>query len=118
MPGYQLPYIIVLSFMPAGSFVGVSRIPRSSASQLLNKTVPIPDDEGYYVNMIRKRIWSTETYKPDDELMGIEHLQHCNEAKAVAEIAHTYRNFEDIRVWAKENQVKDFDRTIYVEDSA
>ncbi|QLI69052.1 Oxidase ustYa [Metarhizium brunneum] len=134
---------------------GVSRIPRSSASQLLNKTVPIPNDEGYYVvslnvfhqlhcvNMIRKRIWSTETYKPDDELMGIEHLEHCidalrqslmcsadvtpipwkwweedHEAKAVAEIAHTCRNFEDIRVWAKENQVKDFDRTIYVEDSA
>lgn len=93
--------------------------------------------------MIRKRIWSTETYEPDDELTGIEHLEHCidalrqslmcsadvtpipwkwreedHEAKAVAEIAHTCRNFEDIRVWAKENQVKDFDRTIYVEDSA
>lgn len=29
--------------------VGVSRISRGSASKLVNKTVPIPDDPGYYV---------------------------------------------------------------------
>lgn len=28
--------------------VGISRIPRSFAAQLINKTVPIPDDPGYY----------------------------------------------------------------------
>lgn len=27
-------------------------------------------------NMLRKRIWSTETYAPDHELMGMEHLEH------------------------------------------
>lgn len=87
-------------------------------------------------------IWSTETYKPEDELMGIEHIEHCinalrqslmcsadvtpipwswsekdHDAKAVAEIAHTCRNFDDIRNWALENRVKEFNRTIYVKDS-
>jgi hypothetical protein len=91
--------------------------------------------------MLRKRIWSTETYAPDHELMGMEHLEHCidalrqslmcsadvspiawqwfekdQEAKAVAEIAHTCRNFDDIRDWAKEHKVKQFDRSIHVED--
>ncbi|KAF6788128.1 hypothetical protein CSOJ01_15098 [Colletotrichum sojae] len=132
---------------------GVSRIPRSSAARLVNKTVPIPDDKGYYVvslnvfhqlhclNMLRKRIWSDEVYAADDELMGIEHLEHCidalrqslmcsadvtpipwiwreedHEAKAVAEIAHTCRDFEAIRAWAKENRAEHFDRKVYVED--
>ena len=29
--------------------VGISRIPKSSAAQLVNKTVPIPDDPDHYV---------------------------------------------------------------------
>ena len=91
--------------------------------------------------MLRKRIWSTETYSPDDELMGIEHLEHCidslrqslmcsvdvtpipwvwweqdQEAKAVAEIAHTCRNFDDVKDWAKQNQVRAFNRSIHVQD--
>ncbi|KAH8651632.1 hypothetical protein BGZ60DRAFT_388256, partial [Tricladium varicosporioides] len=132
---------------------GVNRISRSEAAQLVNKTVPIPGDEGHYVvtlnvfhqlhclNTVRKRIWSTETYDPKDELMGIEHIEHCidairqslmcsadvtpipwvwwekdHEAKAIAEIAHTCRNFEDIQEWGKQHRVEHFNRTIYVED--
>lgn len=68
--------------------------------------------------MLQKRIWSIETYAVDAELLGIEHLDHCidaprqslicssdvtpipwtwwesgQEAKEVAEIARTCRNF-------------------------
>jgi hypothetical protein len=154
--------------------VGISRIPKSSAAQLVNKTVPIPGDPGYYVvslnvfhqlhclvslqfltifslatskniwnlqNMVRKRLYSTQAYAADDELMGIEHIEHCidalrqslmcsaditplpwtwveedNESKEVATVAHTCRDFEKIRGWAMENKIKHFDRKVYVED--
>ncbi|OJJ42007.1 hypothetical protein ASPZODRAFT_2129235 [Penicilliopsis zonata CBS 506.65] len=71
---------------------GVSRIPKSDAAQLVNRTVPIPDDPGYYVvslnvfhqlhclNMLRKRIWSKEDFPADHELMGMEHIEHCIDA--------------------------------------
>jgi Mycotoxin biosynthesis protein UstYa len=92
--------------------------------------------------MLRKRLWSNETFTPDHELMGMEHLEHCidairqtlmctadvtplpwnwveedQEAKAVADVAHSCRDFERIRDWAIENQVKHFDRKIYVKDT-
>ena len=151
--------------------VGISRIPMNSAAKLVNKTVPIPGEEGQYVvqlnvfhqlhclvrlmwctwrpqaltiswqNMLRKRLYSKVEYPPDHELMGIEHLEHCydalrqslmcaaditplpwqwveeaQEAKEVARVAHTCRNFESIRSWAKENAVEHFDRTTFVPD--
>jgi len=93
------------------------------------------------VNMIRKRLWANENFESTHELMGIEHLSHCldalrqslmcssditplpwkwdaqaGEAKEVAEVQHTCRNFEKVRQWAKENRVRKFDRKIYVED--
>ncbi|KAE9987416.1 hypothetical protein EG328_002772 [Venturia inaequalis] len=135
------------------SQVGISRIARPSAAQLVNRTVPIPGDPGHYVvelnvfhqlhclNMIRKRLYSTEEYPPDHELMGIEHLEHCydalrqslmcmaditplpwkwveaeNKAMEVAQVAHTCKNFEAIKSWAQENRVVHFDRHVYVPD--
>ncbi|KAF8244400.1 hypothetical protein K440DRAFT_605131 [Wilcoxina mikolae CBS 423.85] len=132
---------------------GISRIPASAASKLVNKTVPIPDDPGYYVvslnvfhqlhcvNMIRKRLWSNETFAAEHELMGIEHLSHCldalrqslmcssditplpwkwdekaGEAKEVAEVQHTCRDFGRIQEWARKNKVVKFDRTVFVKD--
>jgi hypothetical protein len=41
------PQLLMLT--PLRAKVGISRIPRSSAAKLVNKTVPIPDDPGYYV---------------------------------------------------------------------
>ncbi|KAK8139507.1 hypothetical protein PG984_002887 [Apiospora sp. TS-2023a] len=132
---------------------GISRIPMDKASQLVNKTVPIPGEPGQYViqlnvfhqlhclNMLRKRLYSKVDYPPDHELMGIEHLEHCydalrqslmcsvditplpwrwveqmQEAKEVAQVAHTCRDFDVIRQWAKENAVDHFDRKTYVPD--
>jgi len=91
--------------------------------------------------MLRLRLWSNQTFAPDDEHMGIEHMSHCldalrqslmcsvditpipwiwdaeaKEAKAVAEIEHTCRNFDKVREWAQENQAKSFDTKVYVED--
>ena len=91
--------------------------------------------------MLRKRLYSKVDYPPDHELMGIEHLEHCydalrqslmcsvdvtplpwrwveqmQEAKEVAQVAHTCRDFEVIRDWARENAVAHFDRKTYVPD--
>jgi hypothetical protein len=91
--------------------------------------------------MLRKRIWSTETFAPDHELMGIEHLSHCldalrqslmcsaditplpwtwdeeaGEAKEVADVQHSCRDFGKIWEWAKNNKVDHFDRKVFVED--
>ena len=91
--------------------------------------------------MIRKRIWSNQTWEATHELMGIEHLSHCLDAlrqslmcsvditplpwewdpidkrsKEVAEVQHTCRNFEKVKQWALENKAVSFDRNIFVED--
>lgn len=91
--------------------------------------------------MIRKSLYSTVEYAPDDELMGIEHLEHCydairqtlmcysditplpwkwveeaQEAKEVAQVVHTCRDFEAVRQWGKENAVVNFDTKTYVAD--
>ncbi|KAF9522204.1 hypothetical protein CPB83DRAFT_777449, partial [Crepidotus variabilis] len=70
---------------------GVSRIPKSSAAKLANKTVPIPGDADHYVvqlsvfhqlhclNMIRLRIWSNSTVA-DEMLMSDDHISHCVDA--------------------------------------
>ncbi|KAI9146893.1 Oxidase ustYa [Paramyrothecium foliicola] len=93
------------------------------------------------LNMLRKRLYSEVDYPPDHELMGIEHLEHCydalrqsltcsvdltplpwrwveemQEAKEVAQVAHTCRDFETVRTWAKKNAVAHFDRKTYVPD--
>ncbi|KAM7218685.1 protein of unknown function (DUF3328) domain containing protein [Rhypophila decipiens] len=93
------------------------------------------------LNMLRKRLYSKEDYPPDHELMGIEHLEHCydalrqslmcsaditplpwqwvekeQQAKEVARVAHTCRDFEAVRTWGKENALVHFDRKIYVPD--
>lgn len=161
--------------------VGVSRIPRSSAAKLVNKTVPIPGEPGQYIvelnvfhqlhclvstslplcinnttpvcrvltkdcntlpqNMLRKRLYSKIDYPPDHESMGIEHLEHCydalrqslmcsvdvtplpwrwvddiQEAKEVAQVAHTCRDFDVIRSWAKSHAVDSFDTKTFVPD--
>ncbi|EAU31769.1 predicted protein [Aspergillus terreus NIH2624] len=132
---------------------GISRIPKSDAAHLVNKTVPIADDPGQYaisldvfhqlhcLNMVRKRVWSTEVYLPEDELMGIEHIDHCidtirqslmcavdvtplpfvwverdQRVKEVAAVIHTCRDFDAIKDWAQEHHIKTFDRTKHVHD--
>ncbi|KAL8243965.1 hypothetical protein R6Q59_010223 [Mikania micrantha] len=67
---------------------GLSRIPIESAAKLVNRTVPIPGDPGYYIvsldvfhelhclNKIRQLIWRGEP-DPDDPAMQMEHIDHC-----------------------------------------
>lgn len=132
---------------------GISRISKSDAAQLANKTVPIANDPGQYavsldvfhqlhcLNMVRKRVWATEVYLPEDELMGIEHIDHCidtirqslmcavdvtplpfiwvEEDKSVKEVAavlHTCRDFDAVKAWAQEHHIHTFDRTQHVHD--
>jgi len=42
--------------------------------------------------------------------------QTAREAKEVAEVQHTCRNFEKIQRWALDNRVMQFNRTVFVED--
>lgn len=90
-------------------------------------------------NMLRKRLYTTENFPADHELMGIEHLEHCYDAlrqslmcssdvtplpwmwdeeahmaKEVATVLHTCRNFNAIRDWAKEHRIIHFNRSVYV----
>jgi len=69
--------------------VGINRIPRPAAAQLVNKTLPIPGEPGQYaillnvfhqlhcLNMLRKRLYDKTDYPPDHETMGMEHMEHC-----------------------------------------
>lgn len=91
--------------------------------------------------MVRLRVWSTEIYLPDAQLMGIEHIDHCidtirqslmcasdltplpfvwseenQKTMEVARVLHTCRNFDAIREWGKENHVKHLDRSRKVYD--
>jgi len=98
-----------------------------------NKTLPIPGREGGYViqltvfhqlyclNLIRKGIYGAVDMTNKDDLLGIEHLDHCvdilrqsiicnsditpttftrtsiqSSIKVVAEVVHTCRNFAKI----------------------
>lgn len=92
-------------------------------------------------NMVRKRVWATEVFTPEAELMGIEHIDHCidtirqslmcasdvtplpfvwskddQRTLEVARVLHTCRDFEAIKEWGKQNHVRGFDRTIHVYD--
>ncbi|KAF1978171.1 hypothetical protein BU23DRAFT_577611 [Bimuria novae-zelandiae CBS 107.79] len=67
----------------------MSRIPLQEASQLTNRTVPIPDDPGYYVvtidvfhelhclNMMRKRIFWNSTQGEMPDMYSLHHMDHC-----------------------------------------
>ncbi|KAK3998065.1 hypothetical protein QBC44DRAFT_386294 [Cladorrhinum sp. PSN332] len=133
---------------------GVSQVPGESAAKLVNKTVPIPDllPDRYYaveldifhqlhcLNMIRKRLYR-EYYPPDEEMMGMEHIEHCydslrqslmcsvdvtplpwqwvekdQQAKVVGRVLHTCRDFEAVKKWAVERKVAKFDRYVHVPD--
>ncbi|KAF9523981.1 hypothetical protein CPB83DRAFT_949088, partial [Crepidotus variabilis] len=65
---------------------GISRTPKSSAAQLVNKTIPIPGDTDLEVfhqlhclNMLRLLVFSHNAtlHNSDDPLQGIVHLFHC-----------------------------------------
>lgn len=92
-------------------------------------------------NMVRKRVWSTEVYLPEDELMGIEHIDHCidtirqslmctvdvtplpliwveedQSVKEVAAVLHTCRDFDAVKEWVQEHHIQTFDRSQHVHD--
>jgi hypothetical protein len=132
---------------------GISRIPQSAAKLIPNRTVPIPDDPGYYavgldvfhqlhcLNMVRLRVWATESFVPEHDLMGIEHIDHCidtirqslmcasditplqfvwieaeQRTMEVARVLHTCRDFEQVREWGRRHHIGPFDRTRKVDD--
>jgi hypothetical protein len=80
--------------------------------------------------MIRKVYWSKDSYSSNHELMGSEHIDHCidglrqyimcnadispmnwvwieqeGRSKAVAQVAHTCRSFDDIKDWAGQRKL-------------
>lgn len=80
-------------------------------------------------------------YDPNHKLTGIEHLEHCydalrqslmcsaditplpwvwsdkaQEAKEVARVTHTCRDFDVLRNWAREHAVHHFDKKIHAHD--
>ncbi|KAF5655390.1 cell surface glycoprotein 1 [Fusarium sp. NRRL 25303] len=93
-------------------------------------------------NMIRKRLYIEDgKYDPNHKLTGIEHLEHCydalrqslmcsaditplpwvwsdkaQEAKEVARVTHTCRDFDILRDWAREHAVHHFDKKTHVQD--
>jgi len=116
---------------------GITRISAEEARPMDNKTLPIPDEEGGYVvqlavfhqlhclNLVRKGIYGGVDMSNSDDLMGIEHLDHCidmlrqsimcnsditpttfartsldSNMKVVAEVVHTCRSFSKIQKWA------------------
>ncbi len=92
--------------------------------------------------MIRKRLYIEEgKYNPNDTLTCMEHLEHCydalrqsllcsaditplpwiwveeaKESKELAHVAHTCRDFDVLREWAREHAVEHFDKKTYVPD--
>ncbi|KAG8413392.1 hypothetical protein J3458_012961 [Metarhizium acridum] len=91
--------------------------------------------------MLRKRLYTTEEFALDHELMGIEHLEHCYDAprqslmcmvdinplpwqwtekeqqsKEVARVAHTCRDLDAVCEWARERTIFYFHRSVYVPD--
>ncbi|KAF5242484.1 hypothetical protein FANTH_8650 [Fusarium anthophilum] len=93
-------------------------------------------------NMIRKRLYIEDgKYDPNHKLTGIEHLEHCydalrqslmcsaditplpwvwsdkaQEAKEVARVTHTCRDFDVLRDWAREHAVHHFDKKTQADD--
>jgi len=91
--------------------------------------------------MIRHRLYDKTDYAVEHETMGMDHIEHCydalrqsvmcsadltpipwvwnrkdHQAKALAKIAHTCRDYDAIRDWAKEHELHEFDRFTYVPD--
>ncbi|KAF2763255.1 hypothetical protein EJ05DRAFT_496085 [Pseudovirgaria hyperparasitica] len=122
---------------------GITRISAEEARPMDNKTLPLPDNKGGYVvqlsvfhqlhclNMIRKGIYNGVDMSNVDELMGIEHIDHCidmlrqsimchsditpttfarqslkDSMKVVAEVVHTCRKFSNIQQWAWNRRIK------------
>ncbi|RHZ47801.1 oxidase ustYa family protein [Aspergillus thermomutatus] len=64
------------------------KIPASDAAKLVNKTVPIPEDPGYYLigldvfhqlhclDMLRKVLWGVDMHHVDEK-QAMHHLDHC-----------------------------------------
>ncbi|PGH08527.1 hypothetical protein AJ80_07847 [Polytolypa hystricis UAMH7299] len=79
---------------------GISRIPESQAKKLVDKTLPIPGDPGYYIagldvfhqlhclNMLRKYFWAAELglnksslmHRAVDKTFERSHMDHCIDA--------------------------------------
>ncbi|KAF2171774.1 hypothetical protein M409DRAFT_18008 [Zasmidium cellare ATCC 36951] len=133
---------------------GISRISTDEARDLVNKTLPIPDDHGYYItslsvfhqlhclNNVRLAVYNGTDWTDQDELMAITHVDHCinairqslmcsaditplvwgrrsldERAKEVMEVEHSCRNFEAVKRWAADRQLRtNFDFTAIVED--
>ena len=91
--------------------------------------------------MIRKRLYSDKDFDREHELMGMDHIEHCvdalrqslmcsaditplpwtwveaeGEAREVAEVVHTCRNWDSIHKWGRENAAKHFDTHIHVHE--
>lgn len=72
--------------------IGISRISADEARNMVNHTLPIPDDYGYYItslsvfhqlhclNLVRQGLYGHVDWSNKDELFGIEHLDHCIDA--------------------------------------
>ncbi|KAI1128591.1 hypothetical protein F5Y10DRAFT_240115 [Nemania abortiva] len=133
---------------------GITRVSPAEARPMDNKTLPIPGSEGGYViqlsvfhqlhclNQIRKGIYGAVDMANEDDLLGIEHLDHCLDMlrqsvmcnsditpttfartsprarmKVVAEVVHTCRNFANIQQWAWNRRLStELDRDTLVTD--
>ncbi|KAK0726613.1 hypothetical protein B0T21DRAFT_413937 [Apiosordaria backusii] len=135
---------------------GISRVSAEEARPMDNKTLPIPGEEGGYIiqlavfhqlhclasNIIRKGIYYGVDMTNVDDLMGIEHIDHCidmlrqslmcssdvtpltfsrktlqDPMQGVAEVIHTCRNFPQIQKWAWDRRVTSvIDKDTVVQD--
>ncbi|KAK2616236.1 hypothetical protein QQS21_000871 [Conoideocrella luteorostrata] len=71
------------------NFVGISRISDTEAGPMVNHTLPIPGDPGYYItsldvfhqlhclNLVRQAIYGHVDWTNQDEYFAIDHLDHC-----------------------------------------
>ncbi|QUC23351.1 uncharacterized protein UV8b_07592 [Ustilaginoidea virens] len=69
--------------------VGISRISAAEAAPMVNRTLPIPGDHGYYVtsldvfhqlhclNVVRQAVYGHVDWTNQDELFAIDHIDHC-----------------------------------------
>ncbi|PLB48380.1 hypothetical protein P170DRAFT_427466 [Aspergillus steynii IBT 23096] len=84
----------------------LSKIPLSSAAQLVDKTVPIPDSPGDYaialdvfhqlhcLNMIRLKLWAGESpayinHTLDAEMTEMNHIDHCLDSVRQSVMCHS-----------------------------
>lgn len=91
--------------------------------------------------MIRMRVWETNKTLGEEDKDEITHIDHCidsirqtlmcsadvspivfnwdpsvNYSRPISTIYHTCRDFEALRQWTEDHQVKNFDASTYVED--